>query len=97
MLEKELSRFREIGVHVHLNEKIDQKRFEEIYKEHEVMIVACGAHKPRIFPFPGSEHIVSAYDFLRGINIGDLPELKDKKVVIIGAGQRGDGCRLTGL
>jgi NADPH-dependent glutamate synthase beta subunit-like oxidoreductase/glutamate synthase domain-containing protein 3/ferredoxin len=89
VLEKELSRFREIGVHVHLNEKIDQKRFEEIYKGHEVMIVACGAHKPRIFPFPGSEHIVSAYDFLRGINIGDLPDLKDKKAVIIGAGNVG--------
>jgi NADPH-dependent glutamate synthase beta subunit-like oxidoreductase len=32
---------------------------------------------------------VSAYDFLRGINIGDLPELKDRKVVIIGAGNVG--------
>ena len=89
VLEKELSRFNEIGVHVHLNEKINQKRFEEIYKGHEVMIVACGAHKPRIFPFPGSDHIVSAYDFLRGVNIGDLPDLKDKKVVIIGAGNVG--------
>jgi NADPH-dependent glutamate synthase beta subunit-like oxidoreductase/NAD-dependent dihydropyrimidine dehydrogenase PreA subunit len=89
VLEKELSRFREIGVHVHLNEKIDQKRFEEIYKGHEVMIVACGAHKPRIFPFPGSEHIVSAYDFLKGVNIGDTPDLKNRKVVIIGAGNVG--------
>ncbi len=89
VLEKELSRFKEIGVHVHLNEKIDQKRFEEIYKDHEVMVVACGAHKPRIFPFPGSDHIVSAYDFLKGVNIGDLPDLKDKKVVIIGAGNVG--------
>ncbi len=70
-------------------QKIDQKKFEEIYKDHEIVVVACGAHKPRIFPFPGSEHIVSAYDFLKGINIGDLPELKGKKVVIIGAGNVG--------
>ena len=89
VLQKELSRFREIGVNIHLNAKINQKRFEEIYKDHEIVIVACGAHKPRIFPFPGSEHIVSAYDFLRGMNTGNGPELKGRKVVIIGAGNVG--------
>jgi NADPH-dependent glutamate synthase beta subunit-like oxidoreductase/glutamate synthase domain-containing protein 3/ferredoxin len=89
VLQKELSRFREIGVNVHLGAKIDLKRFEDIYKEHEIVIIACGAHKPRIFPFPGSERVVSAYDFLRGANIGDLPDMKDMKVVIIGAGNVG--------
>jgi NADPH-dependent glutamate synthase beta subunit-like oxidoreductase/glutamate synthase domain-containing protein 3/ferredoxin len=89
VLKKELSRFEEIGVNIHLNAKIDLKRFEDIYNEHEIVIVACGAHKPRIFPFPGSEVVVSAYDFLRGINIGNLPDLKGKKVVIIGAGNVG--------
>jgi NADPH-dependent glutamate synthase beta subunit-like oxidoreductase/glutamate synthase domain-containing protein 3/ferredoxin len=89
ILEKELSRFGEIGVNIYLNAKIDQAKFNDIYKDHEVVIVACGAHKPRIFPFPGSENIVSAYDFLRGANIGDIPDLKGKKVVIIGAGNVG--------
>jgi NADPH-dependent glutamate synthase beta subunit-like oxidoreductase/glutamate synthase domain-containing protein 3/NAD-dependent dihydropyrimidine dehydrogenase PreA subunit len=89
ILQKELSRFREIGVNIHLNAAIDQKKFEEIYKDHEIVVVACGAHKPRIFPFPGSDHVVSAYDFLRGINIGDLPDLKGSRVVIIGAGNVG--------
>ncbi len=89
ILQKELSRFKEIGVNVHLNAKIDQKKFKEIYKDHEIVVVACGAHKPRVIPFPGSGHVVSAYDFLRGINIGDLPDLKGRKVVIIGAGNVG--------
>jgi NADPH-dependent glutamate synthase beta subunit-like oxidoreductase len=89
VLQKELSRFREIGVSVHFNAKTDQKQFEEIYKSHEIVVVACGAHKPRIFQFPGSEHIVSAYDFLKGINFGDIPTLNNKKVVIIGAGNVG--------
>ncbi len=89
ILQKELSRFKEIGVNIYLNEKIDQNRFEEIYNQHEIVIVACGAHKPRIIPFPGSEHVVSAYDFLRSANLGDLPELQDKNVVIIGAGNVG--------
>ncbi len=40
-------------------------------------------------PFPGSEHIVTAYDFLKEINSGELSGLKDKKVVVIGAGNVG--------
>ena len=52
ILEKELSRFREIGVNIHLEQTINQKKFNELYKEHDILVVACGAHKPRIFPFP---------------------------------------------
>ncbi len=89
ILEKELSRFLEIGVNVYLNSKIDLKRFNEIYNDYEIVIVACGAHKPRIISFPGSEHVISAYDFLREINSGNMPDLKDKKTVIIGAGNVG--------
>lgn len=89
ILQKELSRFKEIGVNIHLNEKIDQKKFEEIYKNHEIVIVACGAHKPRVIPFPGSEYAVTAYEFLRNANIGNLPDIKGKKIVIIGAGNVG--------
>ena len=52
ILEKELSRFSELGVNVHLNAKIDQKKFDEIYKAHELVVVACGAQKPRTVKFP---------------------------------------------
>ncbi|NWF75859.1 MAG: FAD-dependent oxidoreductase [Nitrospirae bacterium] len=89
VLQKELSRFKEIGVNIYLNEKINQEKFEEIYKNHEIVVVACGAHKPRLIPFPGSEHVVTAYDFLRNANIGSLPDLNGKKIVIIGAGNVG--------
>ncbi len=89
ILEKELSRFAEIGVNVQLKAKIDQKKFEEIYKNHEIAVVACGAHKPRAIKFPGSEDTVSAIEFLKGINFGDLPELKGKNIVVIGAGNVG--------
>lgn len=89
VLQKELSRFREIGVNIYLNEKVDLKKFEEIYKEHEIVIVACGAHKPRVIPFPGHENAITAYDFLSRINSGQIFNLKDKKVVIIGAGNVG--------
>ncbi len=89
ILEKELSRFRELGVNVHLNTEVDRHRFDEIYENHELVVIAVGAHKPRIIAFPGSEHSVSAYDFLRDINSGKLPDLRGRKVVVIGAGNVG--------
>jgi len=89
ILLKELSRFKEIGVNIHLGKKINRKDFEKIYKSHEAVIVAVGAHKPRKLDFPGSEHAVPAIEFLKGINLGDLPNLKNKNIVIIGAGNVG--------
>lgn len=89
ILEKELSRFGELGVRVHLKSKINQNKFDDIYKNHEIVIIATGAHKPRTVSFPGSEHTVSAYAFLRDINSDKAPVLKNKKIVIIGAGNVG--------
>ncbi|NTU43181.1 MAG: FAD-dependent oxidoreductase [Nitrospirales bacterium] len=89
ILEKEVSRFAELGVKLHLGEKVSKDKFDEIYKDHEAVIIACGAHQPRKIPFPGSEHVASAYEFLRNINTGNGPDLKGKKVVVIGAGNVG--------
>ncbi len=89
ILVKELSRFREIGVTTHLGKAINQKAFEKIYKNHDVVVVACGAHKPRKIEFPGSENTMAAIDFLKGINFGKDIDLKGKKVVVIGAGNVG--------
>ncbi|MDO8282092.1 MAG: FAD-dependent oxidoreductase [Thermodesulfovibrionia bacterium] len=89
VLKKELEKFTEIGIKSNLGVTIDKKKFMELYKNHDAVIVACGAHKPRKLNVPGIEDMVTAYDFLKGINLGQLPDLKDKKVVIIGAGNVG--------
>jgi NADPH-dependent glutamate synthase beta subunit-like oxidoreductase/glutamate synthase domain-containing protein 3/ferredoxin len=89
ILEKEISRFNELGIDLHLNTRIDKNKFSEIYKTHEMVVIACGAHQPIKITFPGSEDIISAYDFLKDINLGKKLDLKDKKVVIIGAGNVG--------
>jgi len=89
ILKHELERFKDIGVNIHLGVKVDRKRFDEIYKSHDVVIVACGANKPKKLNILGADDTVTAYEFLRGINLGDNPDLKDKKVVIIGAGNVG--------
>jgi NADPH-dependent glutamate synthase beta subunit-like oxidoreductase/glutamate synthase domain-containing protein 3/ferredoxin len=89
ILEKEISRFGEIGVNVRLNTPVDKEKFRDIYNGHEIVIVACGAHKPRRLPIPGVEEMTPAYDFLRDINSGRHPDLVGKKVVVIGAGNVG--------
>ncbi|MBI4824669.1 MAG: FAD-dependent oxidoreductase [Nitrospirae bacterium] len=89
VLLKELSRFNEVGVKVHLGKRIAQKEFEKIYKEHEAVVIACGAHRARKLEFSGSEHTVSAIEFLKGINLGKQATLKGKDIVVIGAGNVG--------
>jgi NADPH-dependent glutamate synthase beta subunit-like oxidoreductase/NAD-dependent dihydropyrimidine dehydrogenase PreA subunit len=89
VLRKELSRFTEMGVKLHLGRKVDRKSFNRIYKENDKVIVACGAHEPRTLKFQGSDRTVPAYEFLKGINLGELPDLKGARVVVIGAGNVG--------
>jgi NADPH-dependent glutamate synthase beta subunit-like oxidoreductase/NAD-dependent dihydropyrimidine dehydrogenase PreA subunit len=89
ILRKEISRFREVGVKIHLKQRINRKKFEKIYKDHDIVVVACGAHEPLTLTFPGSEHVVPAVEFLKGINFGKLPTLKNRRVAVIGAGNVG--------
>jgi NADPH-dependent glutamate synthase beta subunit-like oxidoreductase/glutamate synthase domain-containing protein 3/NAD-dependent dihydropyrimidine dehydrogenase PreA subunit len=86
ILQKELSRFKDVGVNVHLGQRINRKMFEKIYRGHDIVVVACGAHEPVSLKFTGSGHAVPAIEFLKGVNYGKLPGLKNKKIVIVGAG-----------
>lgn len=86
---KELERFKKVVRNIHLGERVTLDKFFNIYAEHDVVVIACGAHKPRNLEFPGSEHSISAYDFLRAVNEGRKPHLEKKDVVIIGAGNVG--------
>jgi NADPH-dependent glutamate synthase beta subunit-like oxidoreductase/glutamate synthase domain-containing protein 3/NAD-dependent dihydropyrimidine dehydrogenase PreA subunit len=89
ILDKELSRFAEIGVKVHVKSPVDKKKFEAVYKDHDVVVVAVGAHEGRVIPFPGHEDVVKGIDYLKEINFGKPRNLKGKKVVVIGAGNVG--------
>lgn len=89
VLRKEISRFEELGVSVHLGTSVDKPLFQAIYKEHDVVIVACGAHTPRKIPFTGSEHVIGGVDFLKDINRGNPADLSGQDVVVIGAGNVG--------
>ncbi|MBI4843073.1 MAG: FAD-dependent oxidoreductase [Nitrospirae bacterium] len=89
VFKKELENIGLLGIGQNLGVKVDRKKFAEIYKKFDAVIVACGAHSPRKLNVPGIDDMVTAYDFLKGINMGKFPDLKNKKVVVIGAGNVG--------
>lgn len=89
ILDKELSRFAEIGVNVQTRTVVDAKKFGKIYKDHEVVVIAVGAQEGRVIPFPGHEDVIKGIDYLKEINFGKPRNLKGKKVVVIGAGNVG--------
>jgi NADPH-dependent glutamate synthase beta subunit-like oxidoreductase len=89
ILDKELSRFAEIGVNVQVKSPVDKKKFEKIYNDHDIVVIAVGAHEGRVIPFPGHEDVVAGIDYLKEVNFGKPRNLKGKKVVVIGAGNVG--------
>jgi NADPH-dependent glutamate synthase beta subunit-like oxidoreductase/glutamate synthase domain-containing protein 3 len=89
ILDKELARFAEIGVNVQTRVNVDKKKFENIYKDHDLVIIAVGAQEGRVIPFPGHEDVVKGIDYLKEINFGKPRSVKGKKVVVIGAGNVG--------
>ncbi|MBF0519062.1 MAG: FAD-dependent oxidoreductase [Nitrospirae bacterium] len=82
----ELKRIKDTGIHINYKAAIDSTKFNEIYSNHDIVIVAVGAHKPRKPSIPGIDSAISAYDFLRGLNTGKTYDLTGKRVLIIGAG-----------
>ena len=89
ILRKELERFKSIGINIKTGIKVDKNLFNKIYNENEKIILATGAHAPRVIPFEGYEDVVPGIVFLKGINIGTPMNLNGKKVVVIGAGNVG--------
>jgi len=89
VLSKELSRFEEIGIDVHLSNKVNKKLFNQIYKEHDVVIVASGAHEARFIKFSGWEDVTGGIDFLKSVNFEQPEDLTGQQVVVIGAGNVG--------
>lgn len=89
ILKKEISRFEEMGVTIHLKTPVTRKLFSKIHQEHEIVVIACGAHKARMVKFAGWKDAVPGIEFLKEINFGNPRDLSGKKVVVIGAGNVG--------
>ncbi len=89
VLQRELKRFEEVGIAIHRGRPIDRDGFEALYRSHDAVVVASGAHRTRRLAAPGADDMATAYDFLKRANTGKAPSMKGKRIVIIGAGNVG--------
>jgi NADPH-dependent glutamate synthase beta subunit-like oxidoreductase/NAD-dependent dihydropyrimidine dehydrogenase PreA subunit len=87
VVEKEVERAAKVIPHVHLQQQLKAKEFDELLQEYDFVILAIGAQKPRIIPVPGHERIYPALTFLKDAKAGTAKI--GKKLVIIGAGNVG--------
>ncbi len=87
VFEKELARIQEILPHVHLQQRLDSGDLMQLTADHDAVVIAAGAQKPRLLPIPGRERAIAAFDFLAAAKSGKAAV--GRSVVIIGAGNVG--------
>lgn len=85
VLKIEMDRFKNSGVKINANTKVNAELFDKLQKDFDAVVVAIGAHSPVVIPFEGHEKLIRGLEFLKAVNRGEKPET-GKKVVVIGAG-----------
>jgi heterodisulfide reductase subunit A-like polyferredoxin len=77
---------------VHSLAKLKEQHFDAVF-------IAVGTHKTSKLNIPGSDNreVVSCLDFLRDCKIGQKPDLKGKKVMVIGGGNTAMDSARTAL
>lgn len=87
VVDAELDRVRKVLPHVRLQQRLGMEDFERLKSDHDFVVIAAGARKPRLLSVPGSERIIPAVDFLRQGK--EDKACVGRRVVIIGAGNVG--------
>ena len=88
ILARELARIEASGVKFRNGVRVDRQLFDTLRETNDAVVVASGAHIPRVFPWPGNERLVKGLDFLKAVNRGERPAV-GKRVMIIGCGNSG--------
>lgn len=94
---EEVALLESMGITMHNNVKIGEGEYtlEKMSAQYDSVIVAIGAWTSSKMRIPGEEldGVMGGIDFLREINLGNIPNI-GKKVVIVGGGNTAmDACR----
>jgi NADPH-dependent glutamate synthase beta subunit-like oxidoreductase/glutamate synthase domain-containing protein 3/NAD-dependent dihydropyrimidine dehydrogenase PreA subunit len=87
VVRSELDRVQQTFSRVNLQQPLEKADVEQLAADHDFVVVAVGAQRPRTLPVPGAERTVSSLDFLKEAKAGTIDP--GKRVVIIGAGNVG--------
>ena len=89
ILDEEIEGLLEAGIHVEKNVSIGEDvLIQEIREKYDAIYVAIGAHTDRKIGIEGEDAIgvMSAVEMLRSIGDNEMPDFKDKRVVVVGGG-----------
>jgi NADPH-dependent glutamate synthase beta subunit-like oxidoreductase/glutamate synthase domain-containing protein 3/Pyruvate/2-oxoacid:ferredoxin oxidoreductase delta subunit len=87
VFDQEIDRIHKVISHVHLQQLLTRKDTQQLIADHDFVVIAAGAQKPRTLPIPGNERMTTALDFLKASKAGTAKV--GERVVIIGAGNVG--------
>ncbi|MDY0163815.1 FAD-dependent oxidoreductase [Desulfobotulus sp.] len=87
VLDKELERAASVLPHIHIKQPLTRKDVERLRADHDYVILATGASRPRLLPVEGGERQISSLEFLEKAKADAIRP--GKNVVIIGAGNVG--------
>lgn len=95
----DIDRLLELGIEMRLGIRLgDQVTLDELRRRYDAVLLAIGALKPRWMNIPGEdlEGVWHVLDFVRQVNLGHPPDLRGKRVAIIGGGFSAiDAARIT--
>ncbi len=87
IVDQELARAAKVIPHVNLQQNLTREDVARLREDHDYLVLATGAQKPRIIPVPGKERMIPANDFLAAAKENQAKP--GKRVVVIGAGNVG--------
>ena len=94
-LDREIAAILSAGVEVETGVDIGKDiTIADIRAQHDAIYIAIGAHTDKKLRIPGedADGVISAVTMLRSIGDGEMPDFKDKNVVIVGGGNVAMDC-----
>ncbi len=89
ILQMEIDDVRELGVNIQTNTEIGKDiSFEDLQREYNAIFIGVGARLTSSLGIPNEDNdgVFPALEYLMNLNLGNPIDIKDKKVVVIGAG-----------
>lgn len=98
VVNRDIQNITSLGVEIECNQPIHNLAKLKAL-DYDAVFIAVGTHETGKLNIPGSEHkdVVSCLDFLRDSKIGMKPDLKGKKVMVIGGGNTAMDSARTAL
>ncbi len=96
-LDKDINVVLSTGVEVHMDTSINGEGYAKLRDEYDAIYIAIGAHSYKGLGIEGDDagNVLSAVELLRDIGDGHLPDMKNKRVVIVGGGNVAMDCTRT--